>query len=203
MILSTPLITGNFVVAEAELLQYLWTKCNMNRHKSGSSHQEVFLRNGVLKICSKFTREQPCWMGVLLYICCIFSQHLSSGTPLGGCFCKSNIFPHEWDMSTHQKSIKEDMSRLESIPAPWNYKIIHFEKKVSYVWTINNLYHVAKGPGKFRRVTHLHNFWPRHELNNLLHILFMFKEYNLIQKFLDDYFFVAVMLLILGFFSFT
>ena len=26
-----------------------------------SSHQEVFLRNGVPEICSKFTGEHPCW----------------------------------------------------------------------------------------------------------------------------------------------
>ena len=36
-----------------------------------SSHREVFLRKGVLKICSKFTAEHPCWksyfgMGILL-----------------------------------------------------------------------------------------------------------------------------------------
>ena len=62
----------------------------------GSSHPEVFLEKRVLKICSKFTGEHPCrsvtgehphfGMGVLLYICCIFSEQLFLGTPLGGCF---------------------------------------------------------------------------------------------------------------------
>ena len=66
---------------------------------------------GVLKICSKFTGEHPCrsaisiaiaicecdWkatllkshfgIGVLQQICCIFSKHLFSRTPLNGCFC--------------------------------------------------------------------------------------------------------------------
>ena len=57
-----------------------------------SSHPEVLLGKGVLKICSKFTREHPCQsvisikfasllkshfdMGALLYNCCIFSEHL-------------------------------------------------------------------------------------------------------------------------------
>ena len=70
-----------------------------------SSHPEVFFGKGVLKICSKFIGEQQCrsaisikllcfatllkshfGMGVLLYICCIFSEHLFLRTPLDGCF---------------------------------------------------------------------------------------------------------------------
>ena len=72
------------------------------------SRPEVFLRKGVLKICSKSTGEHPfreVWFqyscettllklhfvtGVLLYICCIFSEHLFLGTPLGCCFCIVN-----------------------------------------------------------------------------------------------------------------
>ena len=68
-----------------------------------SSHLEVFLGKGVLKICNKFTGEHPCrsvisinllcnllkshfGAGVLLQICCIFSERLFLITPLGGCF---------------------------------------------------------------------------------------------------------------------
>ena len=65
------------------------------------NHREVLLGKGVLKICSKFTGEHPRWsafsittlfkshfgISVLLQICCIFSEHLLLGTPLGGCFC--------------------------------------------------------------------------------------------------------------------
>ena len=68
-----------------------------------SSHPEVFLEKGVPKICSKFTGEHPCrsvisikllttllkshfGMCVLLWICCMFSEHLFLGTPVGGCF---------------------------------------------------------------------------------------------------------------------
>ena len=63
-----------------------------------SSHPEVFLRKGALKKCSKFTGEHPCrsvtsvkllWnfgMGVLLWIWCIFSEHLLLRIPLEGCF---------------------------------------------------------------------------------------------------------------------
>ena len=61
--------------------------------KFGSSRPEVFLRKGVLKICSKFTGKHPCGsvkshlgMGVLLEICCIISEHLSLIIPLDGCF---------------------------------------------------------------------------------------------------------------------
>ena len=71
----------------------------MSRTIAGSSHYEVFLRKVVLKICSKFTEEHPCrsfckatllkshfGMGILLQICCIFSEHLFLRTTLGGCF---------------------------------------------------------------------------------------------------------------------
>ena len=61
----------------------------------------MFLGKGVLKICSKCTREHPSQsvislkthlksrfsMGVLLQICCIFSEHLFLRTPLDGCIC--------------------------------------------------------------------------------------------------------------------
>ena len=65
---------------------------------SRSSRSEVLLGKGVLKICSTFTGEHPCrsmisiklqsnfGMGVLLQICCIFSEHLFLRTPLNGCF---------------------------------------------------------------------------------------------------------------------
>ena len=52
----------------------------------------MFLGKVVLKICSKGTGEHPCrsvtllklqfGMGVLLYICCIISEHLFLKTPL-------------------------------------------------------------------------------------------------------------------------
>ena len=76
-----------------------------------NSRPEVFLRKGVLKICSKFTGEYPCrsvisielhsnfiethfGMGVLLWICCIFSEHLFLRIPLDGCFWRylKNVF---------------------------------------------------------------------------------------------------------------
>ena len=65
---------------------------NIHR-KYRSSHPEVFLEKDVLKICSKFTGDTHAevWlkyickatlfkshfgMGILLYICCIFSKNL-------------------------------------------------------------------------------------------------------------------------------
>ena len=76
---------------------------NITFSHSRSSHSEMFLGKGVLKICSKFTGEHPCrsaisiklqsnfGMGVLLQISCIFSEHLFLRTPLMGCFCHSCI----------------------------------------------------------------------------------------------------------------
>ena len=65
-----------------------------------SSPLEVSLGKGFLKICSKFTGEQPCWsvisikllclnfsMGVLLEICSMFSEHIFLRTHQKGCFC--------------------------------------------------------------------------------------------------------------------
>ena len=68
-----------------------------------SSRSEVFLEKGVLKIFRKFTGEHSCRsvlsikllcnfieiafrMNFLLYICCIFAEHLFLRIPLGGCF---------------------------------------------------------------------------------------------------------------------
>ena len=68
-----------------------------------SSRPEVFLEKGVLKICSKFTGEQPCQSvvsiklqsnfieitlqhGCFSVICYIFPEHLFLRIPLDGCF---------------------------------------------------------------------------------------------------------------------
>ena len=76
--------------------------------KARSSHPEVFLRKGILKTCNKFTGEhhaevwfqESCFatllklhfgMGVLLYIWCMFSEHLFLETSLSGSFWKSNV----------------------------------------------------------------------------------------------------------------
>ena len=74
---------------------------------SRNSRPEVFLRNGVLKICSKITEEHPCRsvisiklqgnlieIGILLNISCIFSERLFLRTPLDGCLCTSEIVPN-------------------------------------------------------------------------------------------------------------
>ena len=70
-----------------------------------SSPSEVFLVKGVLKTCSKFTREHPCRRAILLKLLCnfieialrhgcspvnslLFSEHLFLRTPLDGCFCE-------------------------------------------------------------------------------------------------------------------
>ena len=53
--------------------RYVWPREDTNNdfrtiwylHKTSlSSHSEVFLGKGVLKICSKFTGEHPCWSAI-------------------------------------------------------------------------------------------------------------------------------------------
>ena len=50
-----------------------------------SSPSEVFLRKGVLKICSKFTKERPCRV-IQIYVMHIFRIPFLR-TALDGCFC--------------------------------------------------------------------------------------------------------------------
>ena len=59
-----------------------------SREDFRSSRQEVIRGKGILKICSKLLAtllKSLFGMGFLLYICCIFSENLFPGTPLGGC----------------------------------------------------------------------------------------------------------------------
>ena len=69
-----------------------------------SSHLEVFIGKGVLKIRSKFTTEHPCgsaisikllcnFIEITLWHGCIFPEHFFV-TPLDDCFCicKSSYF---------------------------------------------------------------------------------------------------------------
>ena len=92
-------------------------------HKS--SHSEVLLVKGVLKICSKFTGEQPCRSVISIkllcnfikiiprhgcspLICCIFSEHLLLRTPLNGCF---------WNQEKHILIIQA----YADLTADWNW----------------------------------------------------------------------------------
>ena len=71
---------------------------------SEAANPKMYLRIGVLKICSKFTGEHTCRSPISINLqsnlietalrhecspvnCCIFSEHLFLGTPLCGCFC--------------------------------------------------------------------------------------------------------------------
>ena len=63
-----------------------------------SSHPEVVLVKAVLKICRNLQEnthakatllKSHLSMGTVLYICCIFSEHLLLIKPLGGCFWNS------------------------------------------------------------------------------------------------------------------
>ena len=65
-------------------LKYFVNNCRFQFVKS--SHPEVFLGKGVLKICSKFTGEQPCRSAVSIELQSKVSikLHLFSKTPLGG-----------------------------------------------------------------------------------------------------------------------
>ena len=54
------LILEYTLISEASMVQFSVTPSAIIR----SSHPEVFLRKAVLKICSKFTGEHPCWSAI-------------------------------------------------------------------------------------------------------------------------------------------
>ena len=69
------------------------TVLSLAKMKKQKRRPKLFLEKVFLKICSKFTGEHPATllklhfrMGVLLYIYCIFSEHLFLGAPLDGYF---------------------------------------------------------------------------------------------------------------------
>ena len=43
-------------------------------HNNKSSHPEMFLRKGVLKICSKVTGEHPCGSAISIKLLCNFIE---------------------------------------------------------------------------------------------------------------------------------
>ena len=60
-------------------LTNIWMTCLMSNVwdqtqdcYSGSSHKKVFLVKGILKICSKFTTEHPCWSTISIKWYCNF-----------------------------------------------------------------------------------------------------------------------------------
>ena len=73
---------------------------SIKNRKNRSSRPEVFLRNDVLKLCSKFTGERPCRSAISIkflwnrtsawvFSCkfaAYFQKHLFLRTPLDGCF---------------------------------------------------------------------------------------------------------------------
>ena len=88
-----------------------------------SSHQKVFLRKGVLKICSKFIGEHPCRSATSiklqqLYLtrtsawvfsckfAAYFQNTFSLGIPLGDCFCNVCILQYLVASSTLISSFK-------------------------------------------------------------------------------------------------
>ena len=73
---------------------------SIKNRKNRSSRPEVFLRNDVLKLCSKFTGERPCRSAISIKLlwnrtsawvfsckfAAYFQKHLFLRTPLDGCF---------------------------------------------------------------------------------------------------------------------
>ena len=92
---------------------------SLNQHLFRSSPPDMFLGKGVLKICCKFTGQQPYkatllkshfGMGVLLSICCIISEHLFLKTPLEGCFWSCQHSP-EMYLGSCRSCFKEHLSK--------------------------------------------------------------------------------------------
>ena len=61
---------GNFIESSVTQEIYIFKKSSFR-----SSHPEVFLRKGVLKICSKFTGENPCRSSISIKLL-LFLEHL-------------------------------------------------------------------------------------------------------------------------------
>ena len=94
-------------------LWFVWWETCYILDSSRSGHPKVFLKQGVLKICSKFTREHPYRSLISMKLLCNFieitlrhgcspvnlqhisrqavSEHLLLRILLGGCFCSSNM----------------------------------------------------------------------------------------------------------------
>ena len=110
------------------LFQTKWSYVMIKR----SSHTEVFLEKGILKICSKFTGEHPCRSLISINFLCnfikirlrhecssanllIFSEHLFPRAPLDGCFW-INFFLEWVAKSKHRLRGKNDyFSAKESL----------------------------------------------------------------------------------------
>ena len=77
---------------------------------SRSSRPETFLRKGILKICSKFTGEHPCWRAISM----MFPVHLLYifRTPLDGCFCISHHSVQHYMWIPEHATIKAECSFL-------------------------------------------------------------------------------------------
>ena len=65
-------------VRQANILVTKWKNLSWNKasiiSRVGSSRPEVFLRKGVLKICSKFTGEDPCRSVISIKLLCNFIE---------------------------------------------------------------------------------------------------------------------------------
>ena len=105
----------------------------MQKNSIRISHPKVFLVKGVLKTCSKFTGVHLCLsvisittllkshfgMGVLLQICCIFSEQLLLRTSLNGCFYSILNFK-DWKGSqihTISSSLPQPSPRKKDTPS--------------------------------------------------------------------------------------
>ena len=72
------------VLNNFEILQEICRPTTYFKRDSRSSHTEVFYEKGVLKICSKFTGEQPCRSVVSIKLLCNFIEitHLHCCSPV-------------------------------------------------------------------------------------------------------------------------
>ena len=80
-----------------------------------NTHAEVRFRYG----CCAALLKSHFGFGVLLQICCMFSEHLFLGTPLGGYFCIVNqiySFSSETQSGYLCRSLRDLLQITETVP---------------------------------------------------------------------------------------
>ena len=133
--------TGFYMIGTSVMKELKAIKASsMSQIFCRSSHPKAFYKQVVLEICSKFTGEHSCWraisikllckatllkshfggMGVLLLICCIFSEYPFLRTPLDDCL-------KFWEI--HKKASMMEFNFSKLVDYNWNFTKIQLYRR--------------------------------------------------------------------------